>query len=89
MARPSLDELVHALRAAGAAHHDYESNVLRGEHDEQWPGWYAAYTLGRLEDFVSPTSLSRWLSDAPSSDDWARSTAKYILEALATAEPEQ
>lgn len=39
-------QLRDALSAAGGAHHDYETNFLRGTRDEQWAGWYAAYVLG-------------------------------------------
>ena len=78
----SNDELMTALKAAGAAHHDYESNALKGGPDEHWPGWYAAYVLGRLGDFTTPTNLADWLAGAPASDDWARSAADYVAERL-------
>ena len=83
MSHPSREELVGALQAAAAAHHDYETGALGGVHDEQWPGWYAAYVLGRVGDFVTPTVLSRWLASAPSSEDWARSAADYVAACLA------
>ena len=76
MNEPSREEFVKALQAAGAAHHDFEANALQGIHDEQWPGWYAAYVLGRLGDFVTPTTLAGWLSAAPTADDWPSSTAE-------------
>ena len=82
MDKQSREELVKALQAASAAHHDFEVNALQGIHDEQWPGWYAAYVLGRLGDFVTPTTLAGWLSAAPASNDWPSSTADYIEERL-------
>ncbi len=82
MDKPTREELVSALQAAGSAHHDFEVNVLQGVHDEQWSGWYAAYVLGRLGDFVTPTILAGWLSTAPASDDWSNSTADYIEKRL-------
>ena len=85
MDKPSREQLVKAFQAAGAAHHDFEVNTLQGIHDEQWPGWYAAYVLGRLGDFVTPTVLVGWLSAAPASDDWPSSTADYIVEHLEAA----
>ena len=78
MDRPTTASLIQALKAAGSAHHDYESNALNGQHDEQWPGWYAAYVLGRLGDFVTPTVLAQWLEEAPGSDNWAETAAGYI-----------
>ena len=76
---PSRDQLASALASAGAAHHDYESRFLGGVRDEQWPGWYAAYVLGRLGDFTSPTTLSRWLEEAPLGGDWSGDAASFVL----------
>ena len=81
-AKPAAADLENALQAAGQAHHEYETNFLEGERDEQWAGWYAAYVLGRLGDFTSPTSLTRWLEEAPSADDWACSTAQHVSQRL-------
>jgi hypothetical protein len=33
------------LREAEAAHGAYETSVLGGAFDEDWPSWYAAYLL--------------------------------------------
>ncbi len=72
--------LIEALEAAGSAHHQYETAFLGGEFDEHWPGWYAAFTLGRLGDFATPSDLSSWLRDAPSGGVWAEDAATYVLE---------
>jgi len=77
---PTHHDLTMALSAAGAAHHDYENQFLQGQHDEAWPGWYAAYALGRLGDFATPTLLARWLEAAPLEDDWADGAAGYVIE---------
>ena len=82
MSTPSREELVKALQAAGTAHHDFETNVLHGVRDEHWAGWYAAYVLGRLGDFVTPSRLSNWLSTAPASSDWAQGAAAHIEEQI-------
>ncbi len=82
MERPSREQIDVALQAAGAAHHEFEVNALHGRHDERWSGWYAAYVLGRLGDFVTPTILAGWLSEAPASKDWSRTAAEYIEERL-------
>jgi hypothetical protein len=79
---PSATELEAALVAAGEAHHEYEQVFLSGVHDEQWPGFYAAFVLGRLGGFATPTSLVGWLRDAPSSGEWEASAARYVLERL-------
>ena len=83
MSKPSQEELARALAAAGNAHHDYEQVVLGGKRDEEWPGFYAAYALGRVGDFVSPSTLNGWLEEAPSGDDWPSSAAGYVLERMA------
>ena len=82
MSQPTQDEFAQALAAAGNAHHDYEQNFLGGERDEQWPGFYAAYALGRLGNFVAPSSLSGWLQEVPAGDDWPKTTAAYVLQRM-------
>lgn len=81
-ARPTQKDLAAALAAAGGAHHIYEETYLHGKRDEQWPGWYAAYVLGRLGDFTSPDTLTRWLEAAPAADDWSASAAAYVMQQL-------
>ncbi len=82
MSKPSREALTLALGEAGAAHHDYEQVALGGERDELWPGFYAAYALGRLGNFASPSALSRWLEEAPAGEDWPTSTVDYVLGRL-------
>jgi hypothetical protein len=79
MSQPSRDELASALGEAGAVHHDYEQNALGGNRDEMWPGFYAAFVLGRPGNFVAASRLSALLAEAPASEHWARSTADYVL----------
>ncbi len=81
-ATPSQNEILMALMAAGNAHHDYQENMLNGKHDVQWAGWYAAYVLGRLGDFTSPSQLTAWLAAAPSGDDWNTSAASFVLHQM-------
>ena len=78
----SEEALRSALAAAGAAHHEYESHYLNGVRDEQWAGWYAAYVLGHLGDFTSPSQLTEWLEAAPGEGDWAEGAAKYVWQKL-------
>jgi hypothetical protein len=80
--RPSQEQLSKALDAAGSAHHEYQTNALRGVRDERWAGWYAAYTLGRLGDFVSPSDLAQWLEASPAVDDWSAAAAEYVIGKL-------
>ncbi len=80
---PSRDQLREALSAAAGAHHEYEQVALGGQHDAQWSGFYAAYVLGRLGDFASPSALAGWLEAAPEADDWAGQAASFVLSKLA------
>ena len=82
MSNPSQNELSQALADAGGAHHDYEQVVLNGVRDELWPGFYAAFALGRLGDFAAPSALSSWLEQAPMTADWSDSAAEYVLQQL-------
>ncbi len=80
---PSRERLREALSAAAGAHHDYEQGALGGQRDAQWSGFYAAYVLGRLGDFASPTALVGWLEAEPEADDWAGQAAASVLPKLA------
>ncbi len=81
-AQPTQEELHQTLQAAWNAHHEYEMNALKGVHDELWPGWYAAYVLGRLGDFVTPSELSSWLENVPGEGDWTANAAKFVVAQL-------
>lgn len=76
---PTEQQLTDTLASAGSAHHDYESNYLSGVRDAQWAGWYAAYVLGRLGDFTTPTLLTRWLEEVSGEGDWSRNAAAHVL----------
>ena len=69
MSNPSRDALTVALGDAGVAHHDYEQVALGGERDELWPGFDAAYALGRLGG-LRFAQRSEWL--AGRSSYWRR-----------------
>ena len=84
MRLPNRDAMIAALQAAGEAHHDYETHALQGERDEQWAGWYAAYVLGRLGNFATPTEVAEWLMQSPDSDIWAETAADYVLIQLSS-----
>lgn len=71
-------EIVDALVAAGKAHHEFETVTLGGVRDELWAGFYAAYVLGRLGDFMAPSILAARL-EAVDGEPWAESAAEAIL----------
>ena len=83
--RPTEQQLKEALFAAGKAHHDYESNFLSGDSDEQWSGWYSAYVLGRVGDFTTPTLLTLWLEEAPGEGDWSKNAAAHVFSKINAA----
>jgi len=70
------------LSAAGSAHHEFEQNFLKGNRDEYWAGWYAAYVLGRLGEFTTPTQLTKWLEEAQGEGEWDDFAADYVIEKL-------
>src|SRR5262249_6813052 len=39
----SVDDLASALRRAAAAHGEHEKSI--GQHDSNWPDWYAEYMV--------------------------------------------
>ena len=79
---PDVGELTEALKAAGAAHHEYEETVLKGVRHEEWAAFYAAYVLGRLGDFAQPSNMTKWLTEAPLTQNWAESAAAHILSVI-------
>ena len=80
---PSKPALTEALAAAAVAHHDYEQNILKSVRDELWPGFYAAYVLGRLGDFVSASRLASLLAEVDARWRWSQAAAEHVLVALA------
>ena len=79
---PSKANLERALRDASRSHHNYEDNVLDGVRDKYWSGWYAAYVLGRLGDFTSPTVLSSLLESVSGDADWYLNASNLIYMEL-------
>lgn len=79
---PTMEELTIALEAAAAAHHEYEQTVLKGVRHEEWAAFYAAYVLGRLGDFAPPSMITKWLTEAALTKDWAESAAAHILSEI-------
>lgn len=72
------EDLVDALSAAGDAHHEYETNALNGVRDELWPGFYAAYILGRFNPAVTASELAARLGSV-TGEPWAEAAADAIL----------
>jgi len=79
---PSVESLEAALSAAGSSHHEFETHYLNGMRDELWPGYYAAYVLGRLDDFASPTDLARWLAEVAAASGWSAAAAVHVRSKL-------
>jgi len=82
ISKPTELQLKETLIAAGNTHHDYQANFLNGVNDEYWAGWYAAYTLGRLGEFTTPTTLTRWLEGVSGDGDWSMNAASYVQSVI-------
>ncbi len=80
---PEISVLEQALADAGRAHHDYETVILNGVRDELWPGFYAAFVLGRLGPFTSASRLSRLLAEVTAPTSWSAAAAAHVLAQLA------
>lgn len=78
----TVDELAAALRAAAEAHHELEEHALAGERDEQWAAFYAAFVLGRIGPFTTPSRLTALLAEVDTPDDWAPAAAAHVLAAV-------
>ena len=77
---PSEKQIKHALIEAAKTHHEFQDNYLAGVRHEQWAFWYAAYMLGKLGEFISPTKLTRLMEEAPDQKQWFSSAAKHISD---------
>ena len=84
------EKLIEILRQASTAHGDYETNILNGVYDDNWPVWYAAYVVGALGiEVIRPAKLTRLLALAhkahqqeDSKADWPTFYADYIINNL-------
>lgn len=79
---PQIAELAAALKAAGSAHHEYEQSVLDGVFDEYWAMFYAAFVLGRIGEFTTPSALTSWLKEVPTDGEWSDMAAEHVLDKL-------
>jgi hypothetical protein len=52
------DELARLLREAEAAHGEYEKTL--GRRDDDWPEWYAAFIVEKLQVTKGPGSGGSW-----------------------------
>ncbi len=83
---PILGEIEAALKGAASSHHEFEKVYLEGVHDENWPAYYAAFVLGRLDNLdIMPSKLTALL-DEVSADNWTMEAAKAI-HAASTKSP--
>ena len=80
--RPQVAELAAAMKAAGSEHHEYEQTVLNGVFDEQWPMFYAAFVLGRIGEFTTPSALTSWLEEVPTDGVWADMAARHVINRM-------
>jgi hypothetical protein len=48
MTQLTAERLAALLREAEAAHGEYEREL--GHPDDDWPGWYARYIVGKLDE---------------------------------------
>jgi hypothetical protein len=79
---PDRDTLAAALMSADAAHEEYERTALKGMGDDKWPGFVAAFVIGRLGEFVPASRLARLIEEVDESDDWPRAAADHVLMKL-------
>jgi hypothetical protein len=76
---PSRAAIEEALADAARAHHDYEVDGLKGVRDALWPGFYAAFVLGRLGDFTSASRLARLLEGVAAKENWSAAAAEAVV----------
>ncbi len=87
-----ITELTHLLQRAGAAHGEYETTILNGVYDENWPQWYAQWAIEHgLNDLLfQPFEVQKFsqvlfeINEAHKASDqrygWAEFTARSLAE---------
>ena len=83
---PSQEDLKGALKAAAQAHHEFQETVLKGVRHEQWAWWYSAYILGRLDDFTTPTLLTKWLGEVSNEKEWFKKAAEHVFSKISNGQ---
>jgi hypothetical protein len=81
-ALPDPVELAAALSDAADAHHELEEHALASERDEQWAAFYAAFVLGRLGPFTTPSRFATLLAEVDAPNSWPQAAAAHALTAL-------
>jgi hypothetical protein len=75
---PTKKEILRTLAAAARTHHEFQENSLNGIRHEGWAWWYAAYILGRLGEFTTPTLLTKWLEEIDDAKNWFKAATEHI-----------
>lgn len=79
---PDRDTLATVLATADAVHEEYERTALKGMGDDKWPGFVAAFVIGRLGEFVTASRLAILIEEVDDSGDWPRAAADHVLTKL-------
>ncbi len=87
----NVSQIATLLSQAGAAHHEYEQNILKGEFDQNWSTWYSEYIMHHglsdlLDAKITAAQLSQFLiqsneshKNKNSKQSWAEYTAQKTL----------
>lgn len=93
MAIDRVDAVSALLVQAEQAHGAYETTVLNGVYDQEWPRWYAAYaiehgidalvghavTADQLSQFLASTFVEFKAAEPKPSELWAAYAARRII----------
>ena len=44
--------------------------------------FYAAFVLGRIGEFTTPSALTSWLKEVPTDGEWSDMAAEHVLDKL-------
>ncbi|HVY21582.1 MAG TPA: hypothetical protein VHA70_16085 [Bauldia sp.] len=79
---PDRKTLAAALAQADVVHEEYERTALKGMGDDKWPGFVAAFVIGKLGEFVPASRLALLVEEVAEGDDWANAAADHVLMKL-------
>jgi hypothetical protein len=92
MNQDKVTPVIQLLQRASAAHGEYETKVLGGVYDQDWPIWYAQWAvtnglnelLGSKKDAQELSTILYDLNEKHKQTDKSQSWAEYTAQQLIT-----
>ena len=77
------NRLIEALSEAATQHQEFQEGFLKGQFDDEWHSFYAAFIIGKLGTFTTPSKLTELIKKADANIKaklWQENFAEFILD---------